>query len=636
MMREVFCSMEHDYPWSRMTAPLFTIGIILILPLCLFFVLALLWANSSERSLSEQQLLGQTKMIAAHLTTWENLQRSVAESLGASSDLRQAYRSYSIHEGSSKEDDRILLERLLAQGVQTHEGVRATIISLQGKESGVIVTNPENTFTIPPFPRLLDATERTIVLDEYMLDGGNFVLLTPLLATGTGTPEAVILLEAPLTLADMIISEVPKFSFALYTAKGERAWGDASTPTHLSDAALLAAPKQEQIGLKEDRGVTAFYVSQKDHEWILRGAYVSGWIPRNFPLWLIVPILLIALLVMGVVWRKFQKLFTPLFTTIDTISDSSSKVTEAFSQLRLKGTKSLDSARSLSEHAHEYEEKSSVLSDLINELTATTEKMILSSQGIRLSSEKIATLTKNASTKGQTSQESLEKIKKMTADTATIARTTANRSREIRTIVDTITKIAEQTNLLSLNAAIEAARAGEAGRGFSVVADEVRKLAGASAHAAEEIRTQVEKMLVQMEDTVLAAESGLHHADQNAQVVSDALSELQSVSDATAHLTTQMEDIDTKNKTQLEKLKEAGGHTRAMTTTATHNTLLVNDLVQSLKSDAASQLEMVQTIDRLQRLLTSLRRFSLPKDDAVVKAPRGRDEIIRLEPVDSK
>jgi methyl-accepting chemotaxis protein len=619
-----------------MTAPLFTIGIILILPLCLFFVLALLWANGSEQNVSERQLLGQTKMIAAHLTTWENLQRSVAESLGASSDLRQAYRSYSIHEGSSKEDDRIFLERLLAQGVQTHEGVRATIISLQGKESGVIVTNPENTFTIPPFPRLLDATERTIVLDEYMLDGGNFVLLTPLLATGTGTPEAVILLEAPLTLADMVISDVPEFSFALYTAKGERAWGDESTPTHLSDAALLAAPKQEQTGLKEDGDVTAFYVSQKDHEWILRGAYVSSWIPRNFPLWLIVPILLMTVLVMGIVWRKFQKLFTPLFTTIDTISDSSSRVTETFSQLRLKGTKSLDSARSLSERAHEYEEKSSVLSELINELTATTEKMILSSQGIRLSSEKIATLTKNASTKGQTSQESLEKIKKMTADTATIARTTANRSREIRTIVDTITKIAEQTNLLSLNAAIEAARAGEAGRGFSVVADEVRKLAGASAHAAEEIRTQVEKMLVQMEDTVLAAESGLHHADQNAQVVTDALSELQSVSEATAHLTTQMEDIDTKNKTQLEKLKEAEGYTRVMTTTATHNTLLVNDLVQSLKSDAASQLEMVQTIDRLQRLLTSLRRFSLPKEDEVVKTPRGRDEIIRLEPVDSK
>ncbi|HKO88287.1 MAG TPA: methyl-accepting chemotaxis protein [Burkholderiales bacterium] len=88
------------------------------------------------------------------------------------------------------------------------------------------------------------------------------------------------------------------------------------------------------------------------------------------------------------------------------------------------------------------------------------------------------------------------------------ATTLAERMTTIRGQVDRILSvlreiegISSQTNLLALNAAIEAARAGETGRGFAVVAEEVRSLSDRTKDFSSQIRTDIERMHISIQET---------------------------------------------------------------------------------------------------------------------------------------
>jgi len=76
----------------------------------------------------------------------------------------------------------------------------------------------------------------------------------------------------------------------------------------------------------------------------------------------------------------------------------------------------------------------------------------------------------------------------------------SDKTKEIGSIVTTITKVADRANLLSLNAAIEAEKAGEYGLGFSVVAQEIRRLADEAAASAVAIKQLIDDVMGTMSE----------------------------------------------------------------------------------------------------------------------------------------
>ena len=113
----------------------------------------------------------------------------------------------------------------------------------------------------------------------------------------------------------------------------------------------------------------------------------------------------------------------------------------------------------------------------------------------------------------------MQSIEKNVGHIAGLIEDLGENSKEIGTIIGTISEIADQTNLLALNAAIEAARAGDHGKGFAVVAEEVRKLAEQSQDAAGEIADRIGKMQASTDKAVRAMHDGMQEVTAGTQTV---------------------------------------------------------------------------------------------------------------------
>jgi methyl-accepting chemotaxis protein len=139
----------------------------------------------------------------------------------------------------------------------------------------------------------------------------------------------------------------------------------------------------------------------------------------------------------------------------------------------------------------------------------------------------------------------MDSIRQTVTQSAVAVQRLGERSRQIGSIIEVITRIADQTNLLALNAAIEAARAGEHGRGFSVVANEVRSLADQSRRAADQIAVLIGEIQAETDEALAAMESGTAAVAGGSEVVARAGQAFGAISRAVQTMGRRIEDVRT-------------------------------------------------------------------------------------------
>lgn len=196
--------------------------------------------------------------------------------------------------------------------------------------------------------------------------------------------------------------------------------------------------------------------------------------------------------------RNFNEMVVKMRSIVGVTEDAAKNVRESIENLNIA--------------VQEINESGTAAASALDELTHGTERSANGSQKAADRSRELGTLissisgeadamTQLAGTAAQAAETGARHVSVMAESMSASAErmdaalksisTLAEDIKRIEDIVHVIEGISAQTNLLALNASIEAARAGSHGKGFAVVAQEVRKLAEQSGKAAGEIHKKI-------------------------------------------------------------------------------------------------------------------------------------------------
>lgn len=267
-------------------------------------------------------------------------------------------------------------------------------------------------------------------------------------------------------------------------------------------------------------------------------------------------------------------------SNMDTISQSIENVNVAVNDIAEGATHQAADTQSVGESMNDMSEAINKTAESVNDLSSSAVAMKENNDTVH------ATLKELIDISARTSN-SVHEVQKQT-------NLTNESVQEIRSATDLISGIANQTNLLSLNASIEAARAGEMGRGFAVVAEEIRGLADQSKESADQIRSIVETLITNSNQSVEIMNGVVGEIGQQNEKLSVTQDAFENLNREIQHVV-QAVDVISKQLENIEKYKNGVVDS-------------VDGLNEVSQNNAASTEETAATMDQLAQIVAECRQ----------------------------
>lgn len=238
----------------------------------------------------------------------------------------------------------------------------------------------------------------------------------------------------------------------------------------------------------------------------------------------------------GQLASDFNRMVDNIKKLIDNISISAEKTEKTGAELNQTASETTSAIDNVAASVEEFSASIEEVAASAQEFATTSKSINNNVQGITSHTDEVSKLAENGLLEMKKTEDEMEEVLNISAESITKIDNLNKSAGQINGIVNMISAVAEQTNLLALNAAIEAARAGEAGRGFAVVADEIRDLAEETKASTDKIKTLVNNLQNEIEDSVKAINSTNEQIKRGAESVS-------TTGEAFSHITNKIVDV---------------------------------------------------------------------------------------------